>query len=79
MKLVKSQEVEVMVSFRGRKIAKTEIKYTYQSDDGAILTFMANPKKAWTWDTFANESNELGLKNANAIINLHLDSLLETI
>ena len=76
MQLVKTQNVEVLIKFRGKQIPKTETKYTYKTNDGALLTFMASPKKSWSWDLFDDESNEQGIKNSKSIIEFHIDSLM---
>ena len=76
MKRINTQIVNVPVTFRGKKFNKQENKYTYQTNDGAILTFMANPKKAWDWQIFQNESNDQGLKQSSKIIQYHLDNLI---
>ena len=70
--LVKTEEIVTTVTFRGRKLPKTEIKYTYESNDGAKLTFMADNKKAWSWKVFNDQSNDIGLKNMNKIIDFHI-------
>jgi hypothetical protein len=71
-KLVASQDVEVMISFRGRKIPKTETKYTYESNDGAKLTFMADHKKAFTYTLYNDESNDKGISLSKDIIEFHI-------
>ena len=67
MKLIKSEEVVFPIKFRGKTILKPETKYTFD-DDGAILTFAADPKKQWTFKLYDTESNEKGLTNAQTII-----------
>ena len=76
MKKINTEIVNVLVTFRGKKFNKQENKYTYQTDDGGILTFMANPKKTWDWQIFKNESNDQGIKQASKIIEYHIDALL---
>jgi len=68
MRLLNTQDIQTSVKFRGRMVPKTETKYTYQTDDGAVLTFMADPKKAWSWMIFKDESNEDGVNNSTQII-----------
>jgi hypothetical protein len=75
MKLINTQSVQMTIKFRGKQIPKTETKYTYQTDDGAVLTFMASPKKAWTWDLYKDESNEKGLAQSTKIIDQHIQNL----
>ena len=77
MKLVNTQEIQTSVKFRGRMVPKIETKYTYQTDDGALLTFMADPKKAWSWVIFKDESNAYGVTNSAQIIEKHLDLMME--
>ena len=77
MKLINTQEIQTSVKFRGRIISKIETKYTYQTDDGALLTFMADPKKSWSWVIFKDESNADGVANSAQIIEKHIDLMTE--
>ena len=77
MKMLKAEETQTMIKFRGRSIPKTETKYTYETDDGAVLTFMADPKKAWSWIIFKDESNEQGVFRSTQIIEHHIDEMME--
>ena len=77
MKLINTQEIQTSVKFRGCMVPKTETKYTYQTDDGALLTFMADPKKSWSWVIFKDESNAYGVTNSAQIIEKHLDLMME--
>ncbi len=77
MKLINAQEIQTSVKFRGRMVPKTETKYTYQTEDGALLTFMADPKKAWSWVMFKDESNAEGVANSAQIIEKHIELMME--
>ena len=77
MKLINAQEIQTSVKFRGRVVPKTETKYTYQTEDGALLTFMADPKKAWSWVLFKDESNAEGVANSAQIIEKHIELMME--
>lgn len=77
MKLINAQEIQTSVKFRGRVVPKTETKYTYQTEDGALLTFMADPKKAWSWVLFKDESNINGVANSAQIIEKHIELMME--
>ena len=77
MKLINAQEIQTSVKFRGRMVPKTETKYTYQTEDGALLTFMADPKKAWSWVMFKDESNADGVANSAQIIEKHIELMME--
>ena len=74
MKLIKSEQITVFIKFRGKTMPKSETKYTFD-DNGAVLTFAANPKKAWTFTLYNEESNDKGLASAQAIINKHVRML----
>ena len=77
MKLINAQEIQTSVKFRGRVVPKTETKYTYQTEDGALLTFMADSKKAWSWVMFKDESNAEGVANSAQIIEKHIELVME--
>lgn len=70
-KITHTEDLSLTIKFRGRNIQKTETIYTYESNDGAKLTFYANPHKAWTWIVINDKSNDSGLKIAKDIIEHH--------
>lgn len=73
-KLASQVDRQVQVKFRGKLFPKTETRYTYIGDDGSKLTFESHPTKAWEWNLFPNESNNLGLAQSKQIIDFHISN-----
>ena len=70
-KLTNTRDITLNIKFRGRKIEKVETVYTYENDNGAKLSFHANPNKAWTWAIVSAESNDAGITLAKDIVEFH--------
>ena len=73
--LIKKSEIVVDVEFRGSKFSRKEEVYTYESNDGARLTFHADPNKEWNWVVVQQDTNMMGIKNSSKIIKHHLATI----
>lgn len=66
-KLIEKDTVPAEVKYRGKVFTKNEERYTYQSENGDVLQFQADPHKDFNW-IFGSKSTPGGIKNAREII-----------
>ena len=74
-KLTAKSKIEVSVKFRNKVVCKTEDVYTYESDDGAKVTFHSHPTKSFNYVIVPESTNDAGRKVANNVIDLWIDAL----
>ena len=67
-KLTAKSKIEIATTYRKKPFVKTEDVYTYESDDGAKVTFHSHPTKAWNYVLVAESTNDAGRKVASDVI-----------